>query len=272
MQATDGDFYGTTADGGANYTECNGYGCGTVFKITAGGKLKTLYSFCSRTNCADGATPYAGVSQATNGDFYGTTLQGGGSFSCRGGCGAVFRITAGGKLTKLHTFGNGDNGAWPFAGLVQATDGNLYGTTGASVFTITPNGKLATLHRLNGNDGNGAKGLMQATNGKFYGTTSQGGSSDCNMGCGTIFSLSVGLGSFVETQPTSGNVGAAVKILGTDLTGATSVRFNGRAAKFEVVSRSLINTTVPTGATTGTVEVTIPGSTLNSNVVFRVTK
>ena len=89
---------------------------------------------------------------------------------------------------------------------------------------------------------------------------------------GTVFSLSVGLGPFVETQPTSGKVGAAVKILGTNLTGATSVTFNGTAAVFKVVSASLITTTVPTGATTGKVKVTTPKGTLKSNVVFRVTK
>jgi hypothetical protein len=89
---------------------------------------------------------------------------------------------------------------------------------------------------------------------------------------GTVFSLSVGLGPFVETQPTSGKVGAAVKILGTDLTGATSVTLNGTAAVFKVVSGSLITTNVPTGATTGRVEVTTPKGTLKSNVVFRVTK
>jgi uncharacterized protein (TIGR03437 family) len=82
----------------------------------------------------------------------------------------------------------------------------------------------------------------------------------------------MGLGPFVETLPNSGKLGAAVKILGTDLTGATSVTFNGTAAKFTVVSKSEIKTTVPTGATTGTVEVTIPKGTLKSNVVFRVAK
>ncbi len=76
----------------------------------------------------------------------------------------------------------------------------------------------------------------------------------------------------METLPNSGKLGAAVKILGTDLTGATSVTFNGTAAKFTVVSKSEIKTTVPTGATTGTVEVTIPKGTLKSNVVFRVAK
>jgi len=76
----------------------------------------------------------------------------------------------------------------------------------------------------------------------------------------------------VETQLTSGRVGAAVKILGTDLTGATSVTFNGTAAVFKVVSASLITTTVPEGATTGKVEVKTPRSTLKNNVDFRVTE
>jgi uncharacterized repeat protein (TIGR03803 family) len=87
--------------------------------------------------------------------------------------------------------------------------------------------------------------LVQATNGDLYGTTSGGGAS----GDGTVFSLSVGLGPFVETQTTSGKVGATVKILGSDLTGATSVSFNGPAATFAVVSRYFITATVPTGAT-----------------------
>jgi uncharacterized protein (TIGR03437 family) len=81
----------------------------------------------------------------------------------------------------------------------------------------------------------------------------------------------VGLGPFVETSPASGAVGAAVKILGTDLTGATKVTFNGKAASFKVASSTEITATVPTGATTGTVKVIDPRGTLSSNVVFRVT-
>ena len=74
----------------------------------------------------------------------------------------------------------------------------------------------------------------------------------------------------METRPASGKVGAAVEILGTDLTGATSVSFNGTAATFTVVSSSLITTTVPAGATTGTIQVVTPSGTLSSNVPFRV--
>ena len=74
----------------------------------------------------------------------------------------------------------------------------------------------------------------------------------------------------MKTQTTSGEVGAAVRILGTDLTGATSVSFNGTAAVFTVVSPTYITTTVPVGATTGEVQVTTPNGTLSSNVPFRV--
>jgi len=276
IRATDGNFYGTTEGGGAN-------GDGTVFKITPGGKLTTLHSFDS----TDGANPYAGLVQASNGKLYGTT-EGGGTSSD----GAVFKITPGGKLTALHSF-DGTDGANPYAGLVQATDGNFYGTTSnggrytlnplttceecGTVFKITPKGKLTTLYSFNSDGAYPVAPLIQAANGSFYGTTQYGGSGDncvyyLNDTCGTVFSLSVGLGPLVETNPTSGKVGAAVNILGTDLTGATNVTFNGTAAVFEVASASLIKTTVPEGATTGTVEVTTPKGTLKSNVVFRVTK
>jgi uncharacterized protein (TIGR03437 family) len=76
----------------------------------------------------------------------------------------------------------------------------------------------------------------------------------------------------VKTLPTIGKVGTQVTILGTNLTGSTSVTFNGTAAAFVVTSSSAITTTVPTGATTGKVEVTTPGGTLSSNVSFRVRK
>jgi len=277
IQATNGDLYGTTSGGGAD-------GYGTIFRITPSGKLTTLYSFCSQSGCADGANPYYGaLVQATNGNLYGTTYAGG-----TNRYGTIFEITPSGTLTTLYSFcqqSGCPDGKSPQAGLVQATDGNFYGTTyigGAkdhgTIFKITSSGTLTTLYSFcsqsNCTDGFDTwPGLVQDTNGTFYGTTQNGGdSSSCPGRCGTVFSLSVGLGPFVETLPTSGKVGAAVKILGTNLTGATSVTFNGTAAVFKVVSKSLITTSVPTGATTGTVEVTTPKGTLKSNVVFRVTK
>ena len=216
----------------------------------------------------DGAGPSGGLIQATDGNFYGTTYSGGANNgNCTSGtCGTVFKITPEGTLTTLHTFDYTD-GANPEAGLVQATDGNLYGSTNGTVFKITTTGTLTTLH-----SGVSPNALVQDTNGTFYGTTINGGKSIyhfCGGTCGTIFSLSVGLGPFVETEPASGSVGAAVNILGTNLTGATSVTFNGTAANFIVASSSEITTTVPAGATTGAVKVVTPSGTLSSNVSFQ---
>jgi len=283
VQATNGDFYGTTYIGGTSSFLCfaNVSGCGTVFKITPGGTLTTLYSFCSQSECTDGGAPWAGLVQAANGDLYGTTAGGGTS-----GNGTVFKITPSGTLTTLYSFcpqGVCTDGASPVAGLVQAANGDFYGTTfsgGANcvdtsgcgtVFKITPSGTLTTLYSFCSQggcpDGAYPNGLVQATNGDFYGTAPNGGRA---YGYGTVFSLSVSLGPFVETQTTVGKVGATVKILGSDLTGATSVSFNGTAATFTVVSPSLITTTVPAGATTGKVQVVTPSGTLSSYVPFRV--
>ena len=112
----------------------------------------------------------------------------------------------------------------PYAGLVQATDGNFYGTTNdggandgyGTIFKITPSGTLTTLHSFDRTDGEDPEaGLVQDTDGNFYGTAYAGGANSCTafgsvIGYGTVFSLSVGLGPFVETQPTSGKVGSAV--------------------------------------------------------------
>jgi uncharacterized repeat protein (TIGR03803 family) len=285
VQATNGDLYGTTSYGGAPSAYCIAFpfGCGTVFKITPTGALTTLYSFCSDLQpCTEGTYPYAGLVQATNGDLYGTTVSGGANCAPDGsGCGTVFKITPSGALTTLYSFcaqSGCTDGQDPWGGLVQATNGDLYGTTfygGANeygtIFKITSRGALKTLYSFCSQSGctdgqNPYAGLVQDTNGALYGTTYSGGAD----GGGTVFRLSVGLGPFVETQTTSGKVGAAVKILGSDLTGATSVSFNGTAATFTVVSRYLIRTTVPAGATTGKVEVVTPRRTLSSNVPFRV--
>jgi uncharacterized repeat protein (TIGR03803 family) len=267
VQATDGNFYGTTKEVSS--------GDGTVFKITPAGKLTTLHKFDE----TDGGGPTSGLVQATNGNFYGTTSGGGAHTS-----GTVFQITPAGKLTTLYSFcakTDCADGANPSAGLIQANDGNLYGTTfsgGANcnggcgtLFKITTSGAFTKLYDFCSKsacaDGSQPQGgLVQHTNGTLYGTTYYGGTD----GLGTVFSLSVGLAPFVETLPTSGAVGSKVIILGTALTGATGVSFDGTAATFKVVSGSEITTTVPAGATTGTVKVTTPSGTLSSNVAFVV--
>jgi uncharacterized repeat protein (TIGR03803 family) len=112
VQGSDGNFYGTTSEGGANNT-------GTVFRITASGTLTTLYSFSG----LDGDNPGAELVHGSDGNFYGTTIHGGAS-----NFGTVFRITSSGYLTNLYSF-SGSDGAAPYAGLVQGSDGNFYGTT-----------------------------------------------------------------------------------------------------------------------------------------------
>jgi uncharacterized repeat protein (TIGR03803 family) len=271
VQATSGTFYGTTVAGGAN-----GDG-GTVFKIGPDGPLTTLYSFCSQSDCADGKYPEAALVQDASGSLYGTTDAGGANDA-----GTVFRISPRGNLITLYSFCSQVNcvdGEYPEAPLVLGTDKILYGTTDAggangygSLFGISLRGVLRTVYSFC-NQGNCADGkypgaaLVQGTNGGFYGTTYSGGTNNV----GTVFSLTVYLAQFVETLPTSGEVGIPVLILGTNLTRATSVTFNGTAAAFTVSkSGSYIKSTVPAGATTGPVQVVTPSGTLSSNMPFRV--
>jgi uncharacterized repeat protein (TIGR03803 family) len=196
------------------------------------------------------------------------------------GCGTVFRITLSGDLTTLHTFctsGNCPDGSEPQARLVQATDGNLYGTTyrggeggsdgAGTVFAITPAGSLAMLHSFTGFDGDfPQEGLIQDTSGILYGVTSGVAAQ------GTSYSLDMGLGPFVTFVQAAGRVGQTGPILGQGFTGTTSVSFNGIPASFTVVSDTFLKATVPQGATTGHVTVTTPSGTLTSNVVFHVLK
>jgi uncharacterized repeat protein (TIGR03803 family) len=139
-----GNLYGTTSSGGA-------LDQGTVFKLTpsADGNWResVLHSFCSRTNCGDGAQPVADLVLDPAGNLYGTTFAGGDQGCYQGGgCGVVFKLTpnsnGGWKEAVLHTFAD-HPGASPFAGLILDRAGNLYGTssgftTFGSVFEITP--------------------------------------------------------------------------------------------------------------------------------------
>ena len=202
VEGADGNFYGTTSTGG------NSTGAGTLFKITSGGELTTIYSFCSRPSCKDGALPVAGLVQGSDGNFYGVTELGGAhgehSSVCAfnvppdSGCGTVFRITPGGKLTTLYSFCSQSkcvDGYLPVANLVQGVDGNLYGTTAGpygTVFKISLSGSLTTLYNFCSlpecNDGISPSGsLLQGTDGNFYGTTEQGGNP--NGSGGTIFKI-----------------------------------------------------------------------------------
>jgi uncharacterized repeat protein (TIGR03803 family) len=274
VQGVDGNLYGTTYKGG-NTAACPPYGCGTVFKMTPRGLLTTLYSFCSQAKCADGEYPLAGLIQANDGNFYGTTTLGGSSSCYETACGTVFKIAPSGVLTTLNSFA-GSGGFSPSGGLIQATDGNFYGTTAGSltgsgmVFEITPSGTLTVLHDFDYAEGEAPEGgLLQGTNGDFYGATYEGGSNSY-FSYGTVFGLSTGLGPFVAFVRPYGKVGQTGGILGQGFTGATSVSLNGIPAAFTVRSDTFITATVPPGATTGYVTVTTPSGTLTSNVPFRV--
>ncbi len=173
---TDGNFYGTTYDGGSS-------GAGTVFKVTASGKITTLYSFSGFNCCA-----YAPPIQGLDGNFYGTTSDGGGEVF-----GTVYKMTPSGKVTFIYTFPGSSKLAYPMA-LTLGTDGNFYGTAlggGANkfggVFKITPHGKLTVLYSFKGTpDGETPKGtIIQATDGNFYGTTEKGGVN----GYGSIYKM-----------------------------------------------------------------------------------
>ena len=290
IQATDGDLYGTTTAGGVNRgNQING---GVIFKMTLAGRFTVLYAFCAQTNCADGLNPTEVLVQASNGNIYGTTQLLGAN-----GHGTIFEFTTGAKFkfTTLYSFcaqsncsdGSQAGGASAQSPMIQGTDGNLYGTTPlggnttggessggyGTIFQINSRGGFKTIYTFctvsNCPDGGYPYGgLIQDTNGNFYGTTAGAGTTGA--GDGTVFSLSMALAPFVKAQPASGKVGAVIDILGTDLAGATGVMFNGTPASFSVISPSEITATVPTGATTGAVQVTTPSGTLTSNVSFSV--
>src|SRR5208337_3389753 len=198
VQGSNGNFYGTTYHGGTN-------NYGTVFKINTNGGLTSLYSF---TGGNDGANPQAGLVQGSDGNFYGTTYQGGTNND-----GAVFKIRTNGGLSSLYSFTGGNNGANPQAGLVQGSDGNFYGTTYqggtnnyGTVFKINTNGGLTSLYSFTGgNDGaNPQAGLVQGSDGNFYGTTYQGGTNNY----GTVFKINTNGGLTSLYSFTGGNNGA----------------------------------------------------------------
>jgi uncharacterized repeat protein (TIGR03803 family) len=179
---TDGNFYGTTYEGGS-------VTAGAVFKVTQGGSATTLYSF---TGGSDGAYPYAPPVEGNDGNFYGTTTAGGNTKVCGSGCGTIYKITPAGALTTLYQF-DITNGYAPYGPLVLGTDGNFYGTTtfGTSanagvVFKISPAGKFTLLYSFDNTHGESPfAGLVQGADGNFYGTTIYGGST----GGGVVFKI-----------------------------------------------------------------------------------
>ncbi len=193
IQAGDGYLYGTTYEGGSA-TACAGYGCGTIFKVLPDGKNYTvLYTFKDN---GDGAQPYAAPIEGSDGNFYGTTYGTTGTDA-----GSVYQLTPGGTYTTLHAFTNGTDGGFPQDGLVQGSDGNLYGTTSTggnlsdcakagcgTIFKVTPTGTFTTVYTFTGGTDGGTPlgGLVEDGAGVFYGTTSAYGANTY----GTVFKLS----------------------------------------------------------------------------------
>jgi uncharacterized repeat protein (TIGR03803 family) len=132
-QGQDGNLYSTAVHGGT----C----CGAVFQITAAGKLKNIHSFTGSGN--DGAFPQGGVTLGTDGNFYGTTYEGGTATA-----GAVFKVAASGTYTTLYSFTGGSDGAYPYAPPVEGNDGNFYGTTTAGGNTVACGGGCGTIYKI----------------------------------------------------------------------------------------------------------------------------
>ena len=230
VQGSDGNFYGTTANGGSNR-------CGNVFRLTPDGKLTNLYSFLSDTQgpLPTGNQPVAALVQGADGAFYGTTKNS----TLRGSaaCGTIFKITTNGVFTSLYAFNffNSSDGLFPEASLIQGGDGNFYGTTYGggvnrlgTVFRSTPGGAVTTLVSFDGFDGGAhpMSALVAGADGSFYGTTSEAGIG----GYGTVFRLS--FAPLIITQPTNQTVGAGANVtLAVSLFGSQPLsyqwRFNG---------------------------------------------
>jgi uncharacterized repeat protein (TIGR03803 family) len=183
IQASDGNFYGTTENGGA-------FGFGSVYRLTPAGAEAVLYSFADGL---DGQGPQ-GLIEGVDGDLYGITI-GGGAYNV----GTAFEVTKGGVETVLWTFGNGIDGRNPVAAPLMGLDGNLYGVTNnggtnsrGSIYRLTPSGSETLLWSFKGTDGEGPfSGISQGPDGAIYGTTMEGGVTGGNGNGGTVFKLTM---------------------------------------------------------------------------------
>jgi uncharacterized repeat protein (TIGR03803 family) len=203
----DGYLYGMTAGGGD-------YGGGVVYKVNRPGTSFTvLHSF--NGPAGDGAMPWHGqLVLGTDGNFYGTTMNGGAH-----GQGVVFRMTPAGAVTVLHHFAGGaTDGSHPRGGLMQASDGNLYGTTlcggahdaasgcSGTVYRITPAGAFTLLHSFDADPARQTGALPQATvtqaGGMLVGTTTAGGTA----GFGTVFRMALDGSGYATVHDFAGGV------------------------------------------------------------------
>ena len=259
----DGKLYGTTLYGGA-------FNAGTAFQITTKGVLKTIFNFDN----AHGGNPQTSLFQASDGNFYGTASTGG----TLGG-GVVFKLTPAGVLTVFHNFDGtvgATDGKGPTCGVVQGSDGFLYGATAnggtsgfGTLYKVKTNGTsyavIYNFDKTNGANPNSQPFLL--TTGVIYGLTSTGGSHSE----GVLYSLDASLKAF--TSPvviTSGKVGASVGLLGQGFNTATGVLFGLGAGTFTITNDTYLTGKVATNDTTGLITVQEPGGNLLSPQKFKV--
>jgi uncharacterized repeat protein (TIGR03803 family) len=219
---SDGNFYGTTSQGGTIINNNYPAGMGTVFQLTTNGTLTNLFDF----DVDNGLYPYGSLIQGVNGDFYGTTAEGG------NGYGSVFMVATNGDLNSFPMSRTG--GGNPVAGLTIGTDGNFYGTTEygtngtGSVFRFTTNGTFTTIASFIGTNGEDpVAALALGNDGNFYGTTLQGGNTNLNdgSGWGTVFQVTTNgtLTNLVLFNNTNGaNPYARLILSGNTIYGTTS--------------------------------------------------
>jgi uncharacterized repeat protein (TIGR03803 family) len=259
LQASDGNFYGVTEFAGT-------FAAGTVYKIV-GTKVTTLYSF----DGPHGSYPIGGLVQGADGNLYGTTTAGGST-----NAGVIYKITTAGNLTVLVNFDNVHTqaGYQAFAGLVAGSNGNLYGATiwggmfgYGTIFQMTTGGGYSVLYNFDAPHGDGAYSTpFQHTSGKIFGMTERGGTP----GKGGVYSLDDSIAPFAYLIVTLGPVGKSVGILGNGFSSASSVKFNGTAASFHVVSDTYLTAKIPSGET-GFVTVTTSSGLRLSSKIFKVT-
>ena len=272
MQGSNGNFYGVTQSGGSS-----GASTGNIFKITSSGAFNVLFTF----NGNNGHNSVAPLVQGSDGNLYGTAIQGG-----TNNLGVVFKLTTSGAITILHSFTGSGDGVYPYGGLLLASDGNFYGTTsqaaaGSGCGTIFRVGTTSTSFQTiytfpaDGSLGcNPQATLMQHTNGTLYGDTNTGGSTiggACVAGCGVFFSLNASLPAFLRLQSSSGKVGSTLGILGQGFSSSSVVAFNGVPATAVTLSgTTFLSVKVPPGASTGFVTVNSGGTILTSTVQYIV--
>jgi uncharacterized repeat protein (TIGR03803 family) len=187
LMDTEGNLYGVTQDG---YSECEGIGCGTLYKLSKAGIYKILHSFTGGTT--DGCEPYGTPTMDSHGNLYGTTY---GCGSANGGI--VWKLSTNGNESVLHNFTS--DGANPQAGVILDAKGNLYGDTQGGgfsgygiVFKLSMTGKETVLHNFKRMEGASEGGLVRDAKGDLYGTSAEGGRSNCKtvpQGCGTVWKL-----------------------------------------------------------------------------------